>query len=177
MTLIIGGSGSGKSSYAEDYISKLSEGKNKYYLATMQVFDKEGQKKIDRHHRLRSGKDFVTIEQPRSIHEALGKMDVGEKNVLLECMSNLVANEMFLAETSKTKDMVIDKILRDMKVLDRVLKHFVVVSNNVFEDGITYEATTMEYIKALGLINERLALMANEVVEVVVGIPLVLKGR
>ena len=50
-----------------------------------------------------------------------------------------------------------------------------IVTNNVFEDGINYDATTMEYIRAMGSINEKLALMADEVVEVVVGIPLTIK--
>ena len=39
ITLVLGGSGSGKSAYAEH----LLDGKtNKYYIATMQVYDAEG---------------------------------------------------------------------------------------------------------------------------------------
>ncbi len=45
MVLIIGGSGSGKSAYAEEYIGRIAGKGNKYYLATMQVFDEEGKKK------------------------------------------------------------------------------------------------------------------------------------
>ena len=41
MVLIIGGSGSGKSAYAEEYIGRIAGKGNKYYLATMQVFDEE----------------------------------------------------------------------------------------------------------------------------------------
>ena len=51
----------------------------------------------------------------------------------------------------------------------------VVVSNNVFEDGIQYDTGTGEYLNALGRINERLAVLADEVIEVVVGIPVILK--
>ena len=73
ITLITGGSGSGKSAYAEKYICHVSNEKGykeKYYIATMQVFDDEGQRKIDRHRRLRAGKCFITIEQPRDIKKA-----------------------------------------------------------------------------------------------------------
>ena len=56
ITLITGGSGSGKSAYAEECIGMLSEGCHKYYLATMQVFGEEGQAKVERHQKLRSGK-------------------------------------------------------------------------------------------------------------------------
>lgn len=82
MTLIIGGSGSGKSSYAENYIMLRSDEKQKYYLATMQVFDEEGLKKIERHKILRKGKGFLTIEQPTDIQNAVKKMRGGRKNSL-----------------------------------------------------------------------------------------------
>jgi adenosylcobinamide kinase/adenosylcobinamide-phosphate guanylyltransferase len=51
----------------------------------------------------------------------------------------------------------------------------VIVSNNVFEDGQIYDEATMEYIKAMGEINTKLALMSDKVVEVVVGIPIIIK--
>lgn len=175
MKLIIGGSGSGKSAYAEECIAVLSEEKKKYYIATMQVFDEEGKKKINRHRQLRSGKGFMTIEQPRSIPEVLGKMEEGEKTALLECMSNLVANEMFAGVIPKSKETVIDKIAIEIELVKAKLMHLVIVSNNVFEDGIAYDDSTMEYIKALGSINKRLAALADEVVEVVAGIPVIIK--
>ena len=77
ITLITGGSGSGKSAYAEKYICHASNEKGykeKYYIATMQVFDDEGQRKIDRHRRLRAGKGFITIELPRDIQNAVSKL-------------------------------------------------------------------------------------------------------
>lgn len=174
LVLITGGSGSGKSAYAEEYISRTSGGNRKYYLATMQVFDREGQKKIERHRKQRSSKGFFTIEQPTSICGALEKME-SNSSALLECMSNLAANEMFSDEIPKTCETVTEKIIREIKVLSKGLESLVIVTNNVFEDGIIYDDTTMEYIKALGSINEQLADMADRVVEVVVGIPLTVK--
>lgn len=177
VTLIIGGSGSGKSAYAEAYITAHSEGRRKYYLATMQVFDKEGQKKIDRHREQRSGKGFVTIEQPTVIEKALNKMgEEEERIVLLECMSNLAANEMFSQEIPKTAEQVAVQVIKGIEVLKKEVQHLVIVSNNVFEDGLFYDETTMEYIQALGKINENLAGIADKVIEVVVGIPIVIKG-
>ncbi len=177
ITLIIGGSGSGKSAYAENYIASLSEGKKKYYIATMQLCDLESQKKVKRHQMLRSGKGFSTIEQSADIQKAVGKMEEGSKVALLECISNLTANEMFSGEVPKTESAVTDKILKGIAVLREELTHLVIVSNNVFEDGRVYDKTTMEYICTMGQINEKLAAMADEVVEVVVGIPVVLKAK
>ncbi len=176
MTLIIGGSGSGKSAYAERYLDSLTGDGKKYYVATMQVFDEEGQKKIERHRRLRSGKGFLTIEQPTAIRKALEKMDTGKKSALLECVSNLTANEMFAGEKPKAGEAVAEEILGGIRNLQEQLTHLVIVSNNVFEDGRSYEEAVMEYIRAMGQINEKLAELADEVVEVVVGIPVVIKA-
>lgn len=189
ITLVLGGSGSGKSAYAEH----LLDGKtNKYYIATMQVYDAEGEKKVARHRRLRAGKGFVTIEQPRDIGEvdfskraqqAMEPPDRAGQNVterprcaLLECMSNLVANEMFAENKIRLRDEVTAQILDGIEALNSQLAHFLIVTNNVFEDGISYEETTAEYIEAMGQVNERLAAMADTVIEVVTGIPVVWKG-
>lgn len=178
MILITGGSGSGKSVYAEAYIGTLSENCKKYYIATMQVFDKEGKNKVQKHRRMRAGKGFATIEQTVEIEKAIDKMkkDKGiEKTALLECMSNLTANEMFSEETPKGREEVIEKIIRGIEILNKELTHLVIVTNNVFEDGGTYDETTMEYIRTMGSIGERLAKMADQVIEVVVGIPVIVK--
>ena len=47
ITLVTGGSGSGKSAYAESLLSSC-EG-IRYYIATMQIYDAEGEKKVERH--------------------------------------------------------------------------------------------------------------------------------
>ena len=195
MVLVVGGSGSGKSSYAEktavslaqESVKEITKLENtslsdfklrtakKYYLATMQVFDDEGRKKVEKHRNLRDGKGFFTIEQPTRISGALEKMEDGERTVLLECISNLTANEMFSEEKAKTQMQVTENVIRDIKMLKEQTNHFVVVSNNVFEDGITYDETTTEYIQAMGKINQKLAALADRVVEVVAGIPVILK--
>ena len=177
MTLIIGGSGSGKSAFAEDYIVSISEEKKKYYIATMQVYDTEGEKKMERHRMLRSGKDFSTIEQTVDMKKSTEKMEAGDRTALLECISNLTANEMFAGEVPETEEVVTEKIVKEIETLNKEVAHLVLVSNNVFEDGQVYDKTTMAYIRAMGRINEMLADMADEVVEVVVGIPLVIKSK
>ncbi|MBD5476372.1 MAG: cobinamide kinase [Lachnospiraceae bacterium] len=193
MVLVIGGSGSGKSAYAEKAADSFFKENNvearsalrsdmtgsmkKYYLATMQILDEEGRKKVERHRRLRDGKGFVTIEQPTDICRALDRMETGERTVLLECISNLAANEMFSGEEAVAEKEVVDKIISEIEVLQRGTTHFVVVSNNVFEDGINYEEATMAYIRVMGAVNRELATMADRVVEVVAGIPIMIKEQ
>lgn len=195
MVLVVGGSGSGKSSYAEkvtvslaqESVKEITKSENtslsdfklniakKYYLATMQVFDDEGRKKVERHRNLRSGKGFFTIEQPTRISGALEKMEDGDRTVLLECISNLTANEMFSEKKTMTEIQVTENVIRDIKMLKEQTNHLVVVSNNIFEDGITYDETTAKYIQAMGKINQKLAALADRVVEVAAGIPVIIK--
>lgn len=179
VVLITGGSGSGKSAYAEKITVSLAGKRNNpalYYVATMQVYDEEGRKKVERHRMLRAGKGFETIEQPVNIMEALANMKSSNKIVLLECMSNLIANEMFSLEEVKAVDDVVDKICRSICSLAQKTNDLIIVTNNVFEDGITYETATRSYMEALGRINTQLAAMADVVTEVVVGIPVPVKG-
>lgn len=173
--LVYGGSGSGKSTYAEECMLEIAKQGNKYYVATMQVYGEEGRKKVQRHRMLRAGKGFSTIEQPKDVASIIEKYDLKESSVLLECMSNLVANEMFMENEIKNPNEVRDKVVRDVEVLRNNVKNLVIVSNNVFEDGISYDETTRGYIRAMGMIHMKLANMADQVVEVVVGIPLPIK--
>lgn len=170
LSLIIGGSGSGKSAYAEQMLSELNDVEKKYYLATMQVFDEDGRTKVKRHREMRRGKGFLTIEQAKDVLQALPQMTGGEKAVLLECMSNLTANEMFGAGMRQA-DEVAEKVLHDIAGLMTQVRHMIIVTNNVFEDGNVYDRATEEYRKALGEINRSLARQADRVVEVTAGIP------
>ncbi len=193
ITLVTGGSGSGKSAYAESLLSSC-EG-IRYYIATMQIYDAEGEKKVERHRKLRAGKGFLTIESPINVGKiqfaCAGKAEQAQyrqeaemkvqgnaekKSALLECMSNLTANEMFTKDGIKSAEEVVGKIVSEMQTLSQKLDNLVIVTNNVFEDGVIYDAGTMEYLKALGRINAALARLADRVAEVVVGIPVELKG-
>lgn len=175
--LIIGGSGSGKSAYAERLMERFTGVTEKYYLATMQIFDEEGEKRKKKHKAARRGKGFLTIEQPRDIKKAAEQIKTGSA-VLLECMSNLVANEMFPADGVVPGEQVKEKILAEIRALREAVSRLVVVTNNVFEDGVPYDEDTLAYIRTLGEINRCLIREADEATEVVVGLPVSLKkGR
>ncbi len=175
MILIYGGSGSGKSAFAEQRIKELNvSGNNLYYLATMQVFDNEDMERVNRHRKNRADKNFKTIEQPKDIALIMPEMKEEPSDILLECMSNLIANEMFSDGIINGKK-VLDKLKKEIVLLNDSCRNFVIVSNNIFEDGIVYEAETMEYINILGDINIFLSGLSDEVWEVVAGIPIRLK--
>lgn len=167
--LITGGSGSGKSAYAEEQVSKLGKGR-RIYIATMMSFDEEGDKRIARHRKMRESKRFETVE----CYTNLSQLQLPENGiVLLECMSNLTANEMFAPDGAKEK--TVESILNGIKALYGQVRHLVIVTNEVFSDGQNYDEETMRYLSYLGKINQKLAEDADEVVEVVCKIPLLIK--
>lgn len=174
-SVVTGGSGSGKSAYAEQLVLEAGERK-RYYIATMQCFDKETEARILRHRNMRAQKNFETIECPVDL--ACVKIE-SDSTVLLECMSNLTANEFFrtdLKRSSENKEKVVrERILRGIRRLQKDAAHLIVVTNEVFSDGIVYDEETMRYLSCLGSINCAMAELADQVTEVVYGIPLVYK--
>lgn len=176
--LVTGGSGSGKSAYAESLLSEFENIRSRYYIATMQVYGEEGKKRVERHRRLRAGKGFITSEQTVQIEQALKKFKDSDKMsyvALVECVSNLTANEMFDENGQRSEDEVVRRVVSGLKVLSQSVRELVIVTNNVFDDGITYDESTMTYIRALARINIELAAWADEVTEVVAGCPVIWK--
>lgn len=199
--MVYGGSASGKSSYAESFAMSLQGEGRLLYIATMYPYkwntteiDPETMQRIERHRAMRADKGFDTVECYRHVEHIVAKrQDV----LLLECMSNLLANEMYLeqdsddgglAETmsevekagvgmSETLSPVSKKIVQALVNLSTRVQDVVIVTNDVFSDGgsLTYDESTREYVKNLAEINCALAREAATVTEVVCGIPVIVK--
>lgn len=176
MILVTGGSGYGKSSFAEDRIYEMREILKLpvYYIATMMVYGKEEEKIVARHKKLREGKGFIAIEQPTDLEQCFDKMEE-HAIALLECNSNLVANEMFATGVELDEETVYKKVSEELKALRDRVDEMVVVTSDTSEAGDDYSETTLAYIKALSRVNRDLAAMADEVYELVVGIPVRVK--
>lgn len=171
LILVTGGSGSGKSAFAEDRVLSLGKGP-RIYIATMFPFDEESHKRIERHRRMRAGKGFDTVECYTDLaHVKLPRGSV----VLLECMSNLTANEMFRQDGAHEN--TVSEILLGLENLIQQARHVVVVTNEIFSEAASYEGETELYQNYLGKINQEIAGMADEVAEVVYGIPVYHKRR
>lgn len=170
VVLVIGGSGSGKSEYAEQRCMQFDT-KRKLYIATMEPYGEEGQMRVLRHRRLRAGKGFETLECYTHLEDA----EIPEGGtVLLECMSNLAANEMF--SPAGRRDDPARAILQGVDRLLLRAENAVLVTNEVFSDGITYAPETEQYRHVLARINRELARRSDEVVEVVHGLPVFLNS-
>lgn len=163
--LVTGGSGSGKSAYAEEKILSFGK-KDRIYIATMFAYDEESRERIQRHRRMREGKQFQTIER----YTGLASVKVPEGSaVLLECLSNLVANEFYMENGAglQTRQAILTGIDR----LAAQAAELVVVTNEIFSDIPVMSEEMDRYLTCLGGINCALAEQAAEVTEVVYGIP------
>ncbi|RHS87122.1 bifunctional adenosylcobinamide kinase/adenosylcobinamide-phosphate guanylyltransferase [Clostridium sp. AM42-36] len=186
--IVYGGSASGKSSYAESFAMSLQGEGRLLYIATMYPYkwntteiDPETMQRIERHRAMRADKGFDTVECYRHVEHIVAKrQDV----LLLECMSNLLANEMYLepdsnagSDMAETMSPVSNKIVQALIDLSTRVQELVIVSNDVFSDGgsLTYDESTREYVKNLAEINCALARVAETVTEVVCGIPVIVK--
>lgn len=180
MIKVVNGAGaSGKSSFAESLLEQ-SEAKRKIYAATMIVWDDECRARVKKHRQMREKKGFETAERPVD----LGELFVPEDGaVLVECMSNLAANEMYREDVGMESCAELraaqagERILRGLRLLAEAARDLVVVTNEVFGDIKLTEEETAAYQRLMGRLNRELFSMAGEVWEVVCGIPVQLKGR
>jgi adenosylcobinamide kinase/adenosylcobinamide-phosphate guanylyltransferase len=168
-TLVIGGAACGKSEYAEALATKLPL--PRFYIATMMPFDDEDLQRVEKHRLMRAEKGFLTLER----YTGLDGLSVPERGtVLLECIGNLTANELF--SDSGAKAGAFGAVMSGIVHLEQQCTELVVVTNDVFSDGNQYSDETMRYIETLGAVNRALAARFDRVIELVCGIPLLQKG-
>ncbi len=168
--LVTGGAASGKSAYGESLLDGWRG--PKYYVATMLIQDEESVQRVARHRAARMGKGFFTLERGLDL-AGLRLPELGA-GVLVECLSNLVANERFSPHGAGERAK--EAVLKGMDTLLDQAPLVVVVTNEVFSDGVSYDPDTQDYLRLLGELNTALAKRADHVVEVVCGLPVFHKG-
>ena len=170
--LVTGGSGSGKSVYAEDRICAahlLFPYAPLIYLAAMDPSGAED--RIERHREQRRGKGFVTVERQTGFEQ----LDIPAGSfVLLECLGNLTANEMFSGASADT--CCAERVMRGIDHIAEKSRFLCLVTNEIFSDGLSYSDETDMYMRALAKVNIFAAKRADEVVEVAAGLPVFVKG-
>ena len=168
---------SGKSEWAERAAMALSPGGPRVYLATARVLDDEMLRRVELHQTARQGRGFSTLERPRDLEGILPSLP-RDATVLLECLGNWTANELFgedgdIADAERT----IKKIHRTALMLRNRTANLVIVSNDVFCDGVRYDAGTEAYLRALGALHVLLAKEADVAVECVSGLARMARGQ
>ncbi|WP_424833854.1 bifunctional adenosylcobinamide kinase/adenosylcobinamide-phosphate guanylyltransferase [Ruegeria sp.] len=167
LTFVLGGAASGKSAFSEQLV--VSSGKNRFYLATSQVFDDEMRLKV-KHHIAQRGSGWTTVEAPFDLTPTLAGLTSGDV-CLIDCATMWLTNHL-LAENDLLHEQ--GKLLQALKTCEGQI---VIVSNEVGHGIVPDNALSRRFREAQGRLNIALAAQADVVVQVTAGLPLVLKGQ
>jgi len=163
--VIGGGVRSGKSAFALARGRALGE--RRCFVATAQAFDAEMAARIADHVRTR-GSDFATVEEPVALVDrlaALRDVDVVVVDCLTLWLSNLMLAERALDEESVTLQLA----------LRGSAGPIVLVANEVGLGIVPETPLGRRFRDAAGRLNQEIAALADRVIFVAAGLPLVLK--
>ena len=166
ITLILGGARSGKSRYAENLMAALPP--PWLYVATAEAGDEEMAARIAAH-RTRRGSAWRNVEAPRDLAGTL-TANTGAP-VLVDCLTLWLSNQM-LAEAD-----IEAEIVKLEKTLVTAAKPVVLVANEVGSGIVPDNPLGRRFRDLQGVLNQRIAALADRVVLVVAGLPLALKGQ
>jgi adenosylcobinamide kinase/adenosylcobinamide-phosphate guanylyltransferase len=178
LTLVLGGVRSGKSAFAEKLVRQLDQ--PTWYLATGQVTDAEMSARI-RRHRLTRPAAWTTLEEPLEPGQALASAlggKTGPRVVLIDSLDTWVSNLLLQHEARAAPELE----TRTMSQVDQLLEggqhpstSVVMVSSEVGLSLVPPNELGRRFQDLLGLVNQRVAVAADQVYLVVAGIPVAIK--
>jgi adenosylcobinamide kinase/adenosylcobinamide-phosphate guanylyltransferase len=171
ITLVLGGVRSGKSRYAQQLAERESR---VIFVATAKASDDEMHRKIERHRKERPT-DWITVEEPLELVQVLEQKACDCEVMVVDCLTVFAAN---LLETEGDDQ---DAIERRVEALCAALQSagcsVVLVSNEVGSGVVPAYPLGRRYRDLLGEINQSVARISDDVVLMVAGLPLALKGH
>jgi adenosylcobinamide kinase / adenosylcobinamide-phosphate guanylyltransferase len=170
ITLILGGARSGKSRYAQVLAGRA---KDVVYLATAQPSDDEMRVKIERHRKERPAA-WETVEVPFDLDAAVTQYGKKDRFLLIDCLTTYTANLMDAEKGDETA--ILGRIERLQSALSATPACVAVVSNEVGSGVVPAYPSGCQFRNLLGEVNQRVAGIARNVVLMVAGCPLAVKG-
>jgi len=183
--LVIGGSRSGKSDYAQVLAETGTE--MRYYLATcprstggieqdQQSDDKEMSARILAHQQNRQGGLWQTIEEPLQLALLLQTLPA-QATILIDCLTLWVSNLLYADTVGALDEEQITALAQELLAASRSRAGRVIfVTSEVGCGGISEHALSRRYRDLVGRCNQMIAAGVDRVVQVVCGIPVIIKG-
>ena len=175
LILILGGARSGKSSYAETLAAEL--GSRVVYIATAEAKDEEMKARIQAH-RLNRPDSWYTLEASHNVAAMLSGIDYQPEVLLLDCLTLLVSNILLLLESNSlaTIEAAIQAEIETILAVHQDLAvPLIVVSNEVGLGLVPPYPLGRIYRDLLGRANQQLAALAQRVIFMVAGLPVIVK--
>jgi adenosylcobinamide kinase/adenosylcobinamide-phosphate guanylyltransferase len=170
IVLVTGGARSGKSRYAEERAREI--GARLLYVATAEAGDEEMARRIAAH-RTRRGAEWTTIEAPIDIANALGKINGRFDAAVVDCVTLWLSNLM-----ARGGGIYVERAVEEFIAAARSFDAPLFIVTNEVGAGIVPDNPLARAFRDLaGRTNQRLAAAAEEVVLMVAGLPLFVKGE
>lgn len=167
--LILGGVRSGKSRLAEQ--RALESGLAVVYVATATPGDDEMRSRIEEHRKRRPA-DWLTVEEPRALAQALRRHARDDRCVLVECLTLWLTN-LLCAQSAQVLEAERAALLT---AVQEVPGHLIVVSNETGLGVVPMDALSRRFCEEAGRMHQDLAHIFTRVTLVAAGLPLLLKG-
>lgn len=178
ITLITGGSRSGKSAYAEKLLDGID---NVVYIATAEIYDDEMQEKVKKHVARRNPK-WRTYEGFLNLENSVKE----EKHYLLDCVTNLISRVLFQItgkkerpseeDIQKTIDTALSQIKNLILEIKKINGSLILVTNEVGSSIVPMHPVSRAFSDIQGIVNSKIAELADEVVLCVCGLPIKIKS-
>lgn len=167
IVLVTGGQRSGKSGYAQRLALSLTA--HPVYLATSRVWDEEHLKRIRRHQAER-GPEWTNIEEEKD----LGKHDLTGRTVVIDCVTLWGTN--FFFDNRSDVELSLQQLKDEFTRFTRQEAYFIFVTNEIGLGGTSENEVQRKFADLQGWLNQFIASQADEVVWMVSGIPVKIKG-
>ena len=168
ITLVTGGQRSGKSGYAQRLALSLT--KSPVYLATSRIWDEEFRKRVERHQRDR-GPEWTNIEEEKF----LSRHDVNGRVVVIDCITLWATN--FFFDNQSDVELSLSLLKKEFDTFTAQDAYFIFVTNEIGMGGVPIDEIQRKFTDMQGWLNQYIASKSNEVVLMVSGIPVKIKGE
>lgn len=171
--LITGGQRSGKSAYAEQMALSLSN--QPVYLATAHVWDDEFRQRVLRHQE-RRGENWTNVEEEKF----LSRHQFENRVVVIDCITLWCTNFFFDRHANDWEQPSVDDALEALKAeFDKFIEQdavLIFVTNEIGSGGVSDNIVQRRFTDLEGWMNQYVASQADEVILMVSGIPVKIKG-
>jgi adenosylcobinamide kinase/adenosylcobinamide-phosphate guanylyltransferase len=170
LTLVLGGVRSGKSRHAEGLIEGAAG--DAVYLATAEARDDEMTERIRRHRNRRAAQSLTrwqTVEEPIALAATLAEIGRSSRPILVDCLTLWLSN-LLLAGRDVAADMA-----GLVAAIPALAGPLVLVATEVGLGIVPDNALARDFRDHAGTLSQAVAAIADRVVFVAAGLPLVLK--
>jgi adenosylcobinamide kinase/adenosylcobinamide-phosphate guanylyltransferase len=169
VTLILGGARSGKSSFAQTLAEHCWQAP--LYLATAEILDHEMEERI-RLHKTKRGPRWACLEEPLNLAQAITQPHPGRDGILVDCLTLWLSNVLLKEGAPAVKTRKTDLL----QALTATPTDIILVSNEVGMGIVPDSELGREFRDLQGWLNQDVATVADTVVFIAAGLPLMLKG-